>query len=239
MARILTALRNRFSKLAHANKRRGDAQSEPILGIIDHFHAVCDYILNFYFNDQLNVNQNMKQATAAWKSIFPFTDSLCKKLESRKEFELYGLCIRLIALIRFYMYSRMESSTRTVLLQQIKYGEEGEKKMTDRACVELSENLLHEYEKAERAYKESERHLNYGTLVSQYPETFKSVCMEGNLLAGITLGGEAGVSVSPMFPFVPYSPLHHAAIVSKCILAEYVAKNNLKYTPISKPEEFM
>lgn len=224
-----------FNKLALANKRRGDTQSNPIFGIIDHFHAFCDYILYFYYVDRLNVN-NFKQASAAWKSIFPFTDSLLKKLESRKELELHGLCIRLNSLIRFYMYSRMEASTRPVLQQQINNTSE---RMTDRACVELSENLLHEFEKAERAYKDSERHMSFSTLVSHYPETFKNVCMEGNLLAGITLGGEAGVSVGPMFPFVPYAPLHHAAIVSKCILSEYVSKNNLKYMPISKPEEFM
>jgi hypothetical protein len=230
---------DRFSKLAHANKRRGDTQQDAILGMIDHFYAICNYILNFYYSDKHTINPNMKQSTAAWKSIFPFCDSLTKKLESRKEHELCGLCIRLVALIRFYMYSRMESSTRSILLQQMKSSGDEEKKMTDRTCVELSENLLHEYEKAEKAFKDSERHMNYSTLVTQYPETFKNVCMEGNLLAGITLGGEAGVSVSPMFPFAPYSPLHHAAIATKCILAEYVAKNNLKYTPISKLEEFM
>ena len=222
--------------MALANKRRGDTQTNPIFGIIDHFHAFCDYILNFYYIDRLNVNASFKQTSTAWKSIFPFTDSLLKKLESRKEHELLGLCIRLNSLIRFYMYSRMEASTRPVLQQQINNANE---KMTDRACVELSENLLHEYEKAERAYKDSEKHLTYATLVTKYPETFKNVCMEGNLLTGITLGGEAGVSVGPMFPFTPYSPLHHAAIVSKCILSEYVTKNALNYTPISQPEEFM
>lgn len=223
--------------MAHANKRRGDGQTNPIFAMIDHFHAFCDYILNFYYVDRLSPTANFKQASIAWKSIFPFTDSLLKKLESQKEYELYGLCIRLNSLIRFYMYSRMESSTRPVLLQQMN-NTNGEK-MTDRACVELSENLLHEYEKAERAYKESERYMGFSTLVTQYPTTFRNVCTEGNLLAGITLGGEAGVSVTPMFPFSPYSPLHHAAIVAKCILAEYVTKNNLKYTPISKFDEFM
>lgn len=205
--------------------------------MIDHFHAFCDYILNFYYVDRLNINANFKQASIAWKSIFPFTDSLLKKLEARKELELHGLCVRLNSLIRFYIYSRMETSTRPMLLQQMNNTKED--KMTDRACVELSENLLHEYEKAERAYKDSERHMSYSTLVTKFPETFRNVCTQGNLLAGITLGGEAGVTVNPMYPFAPYSPLHHAAIVAKCILAEYVAKNHLKYTPISNPEEFM
>lgn len=223
--------------MAHANKRRGDHETNPVFAMIDHFHAFCDYILHFYYIDRGNPTANFKHASVAWKSIFPFTDSLLKKLEAQGEYGLYGLCKRLNSLIRFYMYSRMESSTRPLLLQQI--NNTNKEKMTDRACVELSENLLNEYEKAERAYKESDRFMSYSTLVTEYPETFRNVCMEGNLLAGITLGGEAGVSVSPMFPFAPYSPLHHAAIVAKCILAEFVFKNKLNYTPISKCDDFM
>lgn len=228
-----------FKQLAHANKRRGDHQKDPVIGIIDHFHALCDYMLNFYFIDKVNTNVPFKQASVAWKSLFPFSDSLLLKLQANHLDELYGLCVRLVALIRYYIYSRMESATRPLLTKHLSSGGSQDSSYTDRTCIEMTEGLLREHEKAEKCYKESEKYMTFGKVASQFPGTFKDVCIDGNILAGITLGGEAGVSVGPMFPFTPYSPLHHAAIVSKCILNEYVTKNNLNYSPISKPEEFM
>ncbi|KAL9551611.1 hypothetical protein MBANPS3_004165 [Mucor bainieri] len=228
-----------FKQLAHANKRRGDHQKDPVVGIIDHFHALCDYILNFHFNDKANKHVPFKQASVAWKSLFPFSDSLLLKLQANHLNELYGLCLRLVALIRYYIYSRMESATRPLLTKHLSSSGSQDSSYTDRTCIEMTEGLLREHEKAEKCYKESEAYMTFGKMASQFPGTFKDVCIDGNILAGITLGGEAGVSVGPMFPFTPYSPLHHAAIVSKCILNEYVTKNNLNYSPISKPEEFM
>ncbi|CEP12804.1 hypothetical protein [Parasitella parasitica] len=227
-----------FKQLAHANKRRGDKEKDPLIQIVDHFHALCDYILNFYYVDKANANIPFKQASVAWKSLFPFCDSLLLKLQTHRQDELHGLCVRLIALIRYYIYSRMENATRPLLTKYLS-GASEDGNITDRKCIEMTDGLLREHEKAERCYKESEKHMTFGKVASQFPATFKDVCVEGNILAGITLGGEAGVSVAPMFPFTPYSPLHHAAIVSKCILSEYVAKNNLSYCPITKPEEFM
>ncbi|CAO0797546.1 unnamed protein product [Mucor circinelloides] len=228
-----------FKQLAHANKRRGDSQKDPVIGIIDHFHALCDYMLNFYFIDKVNTNVPFKQASVAWKSLFPFSDSLLLKLQANHLHELYGLCVRLVALIRYYIYSRMESATRPLLTKHLSGSGSQDSNYTDRTCIEMTEGLLREHEKAEKCYKESEKYMTFGKVASQFPGTFKDVCIDGNILAGITLGGEAGVSVGPMFPFTPYSPLHHAAIVSKCILNEYVTKNNLSYSPITKPEEFM
>ncbi|EPB85343.1 hypothetical protein HMPREF1544_07886 [Mucor circinelloides 1006PhL] len=228
-----------FGKLAHANKRRGDTQTEEFFGMIDHFHALCDYILNFYYVDKTSADKvSFKQASQAWKSLFPFTDSLLAKLESHQHFDLYGLCARLISLVRYYIYKRMIDSTRHLLRKQLAL--DGEKDASSsRVCIQVSEGLLREYEKAERWYRTSEKYLSYGTMATQFPQTFKHVCIEGDLSAGITLGGEAGVSVEPMFPFTPYSPLHHAAIVSKCMLSEYVRTKKFDYSPISQPEEYM
>ncbi|KAI8639999.1 hypothetical protein BD408DRAFT_445523 [Parasitella parasitica] len=227
-----------FSKLAHANKRRGDGQTEELFGMIDHFHALCDYILNFYYVDKSSSDKiSFKQASMAWKSLFPFTNSLLAKLESRHHYDLYGLCARLISLVRYYIYKRMIDSTRLLLAKQL--SEDGDESSSSRACIQVSEGLLREYEKAERWYRTSEKYLSYGTIATQFPQTFKRVCIEGDLSTGITLGGEAGVSVEPMFPFTPYSPLHHAAIVSKCMLSEYVCIKKLDYSPISQPEEYM
>ncbi|KAL9541370.1 hypothetical protein MBANPS3_009165 [Mucor bainieri] len=228
-----------FSKLAHANKRRGDNQTEEFFGMIDHFHALCDYILNFYYVDKTSVDKlSFKQASQAWKSLFPFTDSLLAKLESHQHYDLYGLCARLISLVRYYIYKRMIDQTRHLLGKQLAMKDDKDSS-SSRVCIQVSEGLLREYEKAERWYRTSEKYLSYGTMATQFPQTFKHVCIEGDLSAGITLGGEAGVSVEPMFPFTPYSPLHHAAIVSKCMLSEYVRTKKFDYTPISQPEEYM
>ncbi|CAO3648857.1 unnamed protein product [Mucor fragilis] len=228
-----------FSKLAHANKRRGDNQTEEFFGMIDHFHALCDYILNFYYVDKISADKlSFKQASQAWKSLFPFTDSLLAKLESHQHFDLYGLCARLISLVRYYIYKRMIDQTRHLLGKQLGLDDDKDSS-SSRLCIQVSEGLLREYEKAERWYRTSEKYLSYGTMAMQFPQTFKHVCIEGDLSAGITLGGEAGVSVEPMFPFTPYSPLHHAAIVSKCMLSEYVHAKKLDYTPILQPEEYM
>ncbi|GAN02410.1 hypothetical protein MAM1_0021d01853 [Mucor ambiguus] len=227
-----------FSKLAHANKRRGDNQAEELFGMIDHFHALCDYILNFYYVDKTSVDKvSFKQASQAWKSLFPFTDSLLAKLESHQHYDLYGLCARLISLVRYYIYKRMIDQTRHLLGKQLAMDDKDSS--SSRVCIQVSEGLLREYEKAERWYRTSEKYLSYGTMATRFPLTFKQVCIEGDLSAGITLGGEAGVSVEPMFPFTPYSPLHHAAIVSKCMISEYVRNKKFDYTPISQPKEYM
>ena len=228
-----------FNKLAHANKRRGDGQTELVFGMIDHFHALCDYILNFYYVDKSSSDKvSFKQASVAWKSLFPFTDSLLAKLESHQHFDLYGLCARLISLVRYYIYKRMIDSTRLLLAKQLSHDGD-QNSSSSRVCIQVSEGLLREYEKAERWYRTSEKYLSFSTMATQFPQTFKRVCIEGDLSAGVTLGGEAGVTVEPMFPFTPYSPLHHAAIVSKCMLSEYVSIKKLDYSPISQPDEYM
>lgn len=207
--------------------------------MIDHFHALCDYILNFYYVDKSSSDKvSFKQASVAWKSLFPFTDSLLSKLESHQHFDLYGLCARLISLVRYYIYKRMIDSTRVLLAKQLAHDDD-QSSSSSRVCIQVSEGLLREYEKAERWYRTSEKYLSFSTMAIQFPQTFKRVCIEGDLSTGITLGGEAGVTVEPMFPFTPYSPLHHAAIVSKCMLSEYVSIKKLDYSPISQPDEYM
>lgn len=207
---------------------------------MDHFYALCNYILNFYYVDKSSSDKvSFKQASVAWKSLFPFTDSLLTKLELHQHYDLYGLCARLISLVRYYIYNRMIDSTRTLLAKQLAHDNDGQSSSSSHVCIQVSEGLLREYEKAERWYRTSEKYLSYCTMAKQFPETFKHVCIEGDLTAGITLGGEAGVKVEPMFPFTPYSPLHHAAIVSKCMLNEYVSMKKLDYTPISQPEEYI
>ena len=227
----------RFKQLAHAHKRRGDTQTTAIFAIIDHFHALCDYMITFYFTDKVNTQIPFRQASATWKSLFPFTDSLLKKLEANDLKQLRALCLRLIALIRYYIYSRMESSTRPLLTMHL--NNDHDDNYTDRTCIEMTEGLLREHEKAGRYYLDSEEYMTYGKLASYFPQTFKNVCIDGNISTGITLGGEADGSVGPMFPFTPYSPLHHAAIVSKCILNEYVTKKKLDYSPISYTDDLV
>ncbi|KAI8084326.1 uncharacterized protein B0P05DRAFT_535107 [Gilbertella persicaria] len=205
------------------------------MGILDQFHALCNYILSFYYVDKGSTHVSFKQASVAWKSLFPFTDNLLKKLEQQQYFHLYGLCSRLVALVRYYIYNRMTSSTHKLISNHLSQTQG----QVPRLCLDVSENLLQEYVKAERWYRISERNFTYQTMITEFPQAFQDVCVQGNVSAGISIGGEAGVSIEPMFPFTPYSSLHHAAIVSKCMLNEFVKQKKLDYQPIFKPEEFM
>ena len=225
----------RFSQLAHASKRRGDSQSDVTMSVLDHFYSLCDYILSFYYADKNNTQMSFRQASQAWRSLFPFTDNLLKKLEQQKHLVLYGLCARLVSLVRYYIFSRLSVSTQLKLKNYLSQ----EKGNDDRNCLESSTSIFREFERADRWYRVSEQHFNYASMTTDFPQTFQQVCVEGNLLAGISIGGEAGISLEPMFPFTPYSPLHHAAIVSKCMLKEFVQQKKLEHQPILKPEEFV
>ncbi|KAI8387400.1 hypothetical protein BD560DRAFT_443276 [Blakeslea trispora] len=223
----------KFSQLAHASKRRGDNQSDMTMSILDHFYALCDYILSFYYADKNSTQLSFRQTSQAWRSLFPFTDNLLKKLEQQKHLVLYGLCARLVSLVRYYIFSRLSLPTQ-IRLKTYLSQEQGSE---DRSCLESSASIFREFERGERWYRMSEQHFTYASMIADFPQTFQHVCLDGDVLAGISVGGEAGVSLEPMFPFAPYSPLHHAAIVSKCMLREFIQQKKLDYQPIVKPEE--
>jgi hypothetical protein len=223
-----------FGKLAHANKKRGDGQKDAIFMILDHFYSLCDYILNFHFMDIANPNPktSVKEATVAWRTLFPFAEALLPKLKSHGLLSLYGLCSRLVSLVRYYVFNRAVTISRTAIMNLTS---DDNLKNPEEAC-KLSRDILDEHTKAEQWYQSSEKYFSLTQFMEDYPKTYEDVCASGDLSAGIHVGGEAGTTIGPIFPFSPYFPLHHVAIVSKCIIQEYIASNQVAYTPISKDQ---
>ncbi|KAI7867959.1 hypothetical protein BDF14DRAFT_1798031 [Spinellus fusiger] len=215
-----------FKKLASAYKHRGDQPDQEIIGVLDHIQALLNYVLAFFYQDKIGKENSIDN----WTTLHPFCDVLLKKLYSKKEMELYGLCLRISALVRFYSSSRRTS----IIAHRAKKLKENDKSSMDHLL-----NYAKDHEKAYGALRECEKYLGYQHVLEKYPETFESICKKGDLSNGIVLGGEAGVKVEPMFPFAPYSRLHHAAIMGKCILREYVSQKGLKYNAISDTNDFM
>ncbi|KAI7904344.1 uncharacterized protein BX663DRAFT_504736 [Cokeromyces recurvatus] len=216
-----------FKKLAHAYKKRGDAQTDPSIGALDHFHALCNYMLSFYFADKSNSDVPSKQSIAAWKSLFPFAEVLLRKLQERKLDVLWGLCTRLLALIRFAVHGIMVDATIPLV------------KKKEGIPAEMVESLVLEHAKAKRLLKDSEQHASFASWARLFPGSFKRTVLGGDFLAGVVLGGEAGVSVGPGYPLSPLSELNLAALAVKCILAEWVSSMGVDYAPITSTDDFM
>ncbi|KAI8879101.1 hypothetical protein K501DRAFT_194335, partial [Backusella circina FSU 941] len=150
---------------------------------------------------------------------------------------LLAVAKRLVALARFHVFVRMESVLRPTITERLAHTDSTK---NDNKHFQEVQTLMSCYDRAQRLMRDSEKVLNCASLQSLYPETFRKVCIEGDLSSGITLGGEAGVTVSPLYPFTPYTTqLNHAAIAAKCLLAEYVDKNNIKYEVITDVKDFM
>ncbi|KAG0181678.1 hypothetical protein DFQ29_007458 [Apophysomyces sp. BC1021] len=223
-----------FLNLATAHKRRGDQADSEIKCILDHFHAFLNYILTFYFRDRLGQDNNQKN----WETLHPFCDVLLNKLRVRKEMELYGLCLRMKALVHFHTFSRREVHVRQKISTL-----HGKDKSADKQKVEDyskdADRTFNEHEQAYGALRESEKYLSFLDIQTKFPESFRRVCIQGEPGPGIVLGGEAGTTVGPMFPLTPYSRLHHACIMAKCILSEYTTVQKLNYHYITNTDDFM
>ncbi|KAF7725231.1 hypothetical protein EC973_000319 [Apophysomyces ossiformis] len=223
-----------FQKLATAHKRRGDQADSEIKCILDHFHAFLNYILSFYFCDKLGMESSQKN----WETLHPFGDVLRSKLRARKEMELYGLFLRMKALVYFHTFSRREATARQNIASL-----HGKEQTVDRQKIEDyskdADRTFNEYEQAYSAFRESEKYLSFLDIQTKFPESFQRVCIKGEPGPGIVLGGEAGTTVGPMFPLTPYSRLHHACIMAKCILSEYTTVQKLNYHYITDTDDFM
>lgn len=208
-----------------------------MLSILNHMHALLNYVLAFYYTDKRGQEFNWRN-WGSMRGLMDFTLGRLQKLQEHKE--LYGLLLRISSLIKFYMFSRQEGQVKRKLGSLT-----GEQQQQQQAASDVVANAqycleaLGNYEAAYGALREAEKFLGYEHIQQKFPETFKNVCMKGDLSAGIVLGDEAGDGCSPMFPFAPFSRLHHAAIMAKCILAEFVAQNGIDFTPITNTDDYM
>lgn len=227
----------RFQKLALAYKRRGDHALTEISRLLDHFQAFLNFVLSFYFQDKLKY----ERLENSWDTLLPFSGVLLNKLRSNKAKDkrydaIYGVCLRMHSLVHFYVSHRQEQFAKPKVNQLCQDTFDDTKRAQYSKVVQKM--VLHN-ETAYTTLRESDRYMAFDVLQERFPVSFRDVCVNGSVGAGIVLGGEAGVTVGPMFPLVPYARLHHAAIMAKCLLQELVDTEGIDYLTITKTEDFM
>ncbi|KAI9246745.1 hypothetical protein BDA99DRAFT_565451 [Phascolomyces articulosus] len=231
-----------FRKLATAYKHRGDPRIKEITGLIDHMHGILNYVLSFYYQDK---KPDKYQSLAHWESLYPFASIVMRHLQSKREMQLYAVCANVMAMVRFYTFRRRETIANKKLDPLLMTEKTAEAASTPiKASVahdsaKLARQALTDFEEAYKLYKEADKHMNQEQFKEQFPKTQKTVIDQGEYGPGIVIGGEAGITIEPRYPFVPFAKLHHAAIVAKCVLHEYLQKHHLEYTPISDTDDFM
>ena len=225
--------------MATAYKHRGDPRTKEIIGLIDHMHAILNYVLSFYYQDK---KPDKYQSLAHWESLYPFASIVMRNLQQKREMQLYAVCAHVLAMVRFYTFRRREMVANKKLEPLI--SDKPQEASSIKATVahdaaKGARQALTDFEEAYKLYKEGDKHMNQEQFKEQFPDTQKAACDKGEYGPGIVIGGEAGITIEPRYPFVPFAKLHHAAIVAKCVLHEYLQKNHLAYTPISDTDEFM
>ncbi|PHZ17243.1 uncharacterized protein RHIMIDRAFT_288181 [Rhizopus microsporus ATCC 52813] len=203
-----------YYNLAHTYKQRGGSEQDDLIFVLSHLHAFCNYIVSYYYKKKQNTDVAPSELVAAWKSLLPLGDMLLAKLKAQEQYLLYGICLHLMPMVRFRVFNKMQAPS-------------------------VSDDLLEEYEQAMAMNTSSEKYFNYRVMASKLPSTFKQVCVDDNLLSGVTIGGEAGVQVAPMFPFHLSASLLRGAICTKCILSEFVSSMKLDFTLIDDTDGYM
>ncbi|CEG84391.1 hypothetical protein RMATCC62417_18200 [Rhizopus microsporus] len=224
-----------FCNLAYTYKQWADGEQVDLVFALSHLHALCNYIVSYYYKEKQNPDAAPSESAAAWKSLLPLGDMFLAKLQAQEQYLLYGICLRLMAMVRFRIFSKMQDEVRGALVRHL----EAPSVSGDHQHVKMSCDLLEEYEQAMAMNTSSEKYFNYGVMASKLPSTFKQVCVDGNLLSGITIGEEAGVQASAVFPFHVNASLLHGAICTKCILSEFVSSIELDFTLIDDTDDYM
>ncbi|KAI8974075.1 hypothetical protein BDB01DRAFT_881676 [Pilobolus umbonatus] len=73
----------------------------------------------------------------------------------------------------------------------------------------------------------------------EFPKSFESIVIQGDLSSGVNLNGEAGVETAPMYPFSPVSSVRHAAIAIKVILGKFIEARDLEFKLLKGPEDYL
>ncbi|ORE08718.1 hypothetical protein BCV72DRAFT_323094 [Rhizopus microsporus var. microsporus] len=105
--------------------------------------------------------------------------------------------------------------------------------------IKMSYSLLEECEQAMVMNASSQKYFGYEVMASKLPSIFKQVRVNGNLLSGVTIDGEAGVELSPIFPFELNASLLHGALCTKCILSEFVSLMKLDFKLIDDTDDYV
>ncbi|KAI8974076.1 hypothetical protein BDB01DRAFT_900001 [Pilobolus umbonatus] len=191
---------------------------------------------SFYYMDCLHANSPFTEAIEGWRSLFPYVKTIMKQMQEKNEHILYGLCCSLMSLIHFYLFRRLEKTTKPDLAAYFN----NEDSITGaKELIARSDELLKEFEKGQYFFSCSERFFNIGVLAKEFPKSFQSIVIQGDLSSGVNLNGEAGVKTAPMYPFSPVSSLRHAAIAIKVTLGEFIEARNLEFKLLKGPEDYL
>lgn len=218
-----------FNKMATMMKHRGDSALQTKAGVLDHFHALCSYILSFYYADKLN-RTTIRESTITWKTLFPFCENLMRNLEANDMTELRPLCVRLMGLIRLYLHRRLKTSLPS---PPSKEDTVGMKKYLD-----MCHSVFREEIKGFEYVVSSEKLCGFIGLKKSFPTSFKKICVEGDFSEAVFLGEEE-TSLPPHIPFLPSSTIHLSSLSARHILNEYVSNHSIPFSPLMEPGDFM
>ncbi|KAI9285791.1 hypothetical protein BC943DRAFT_323072 [Umbelopsis sp. AD052] len=227
-----------FRELALQYKRSADqscqTQDGEPAGIAEYLHSIFNYILSYHFNDKFDTSEN---SFVRWENLQPLLKFVSQTLKKREEWHLYGLCMKVNALINFNAFRMRQTPVRrcmTKLHESIKSHSEATTAMSSEYIPQV-EKLLNLHELANVQWDEGEMYFDWHAFQDRFPNTWKQVCVDGDFSKGTVFGEETADMKGPLFPMTPFSKLNHVAVMGKCIVSEWITAHNIHFQPISDP----
>ncbi|CAM0143074.1 unnamed protein product [Umbelopsis sp. WA50703] len=227
-----------FRELALQYKRRADQscqnQDEEYVGIAEYLHSIFNYILSYHFNEKIDSAEN---SYVRWENLQPLLKFVSQTLKRREEWQLYGLCMKVNALINFNAFRLRQTPVRrrmTRLHELLKTQSEAAPALSSEYVPQV-EKLLNLHELANVQWDEGELYFDWQTFRDKFPITWKAVCVEGDFSKGTLFGEEIADMKGPLFPVTPFSKLSHVAVMGKCLIDEWITAHNIDFQPISDP----
>ncbi|CAO3658376.1 unnamed protein product [Umbelopsis vinacea] len=227
-----------FRELALQYKRSADqscqTQDGELVGMAEYLHSIFNYILSYHFNDKFDSAEN---SYVRWENLQPLLKFVSQTLKKREEWHLYGLCMKVNALINFNAFRMRQTPVRrcmTKLHELIKVHSEATTAMSSEYVPQV-EKLLNLHELANVQWDEGELYFDWQAFRDRFPNTWKQVCVDGDFSKGSVFGEEIADMKGPLFPMTPFSKLNHVAVMGKCIISEWITAHDIDFQPISDP----
>ncbi|PHZ17442.1 uncharacterized protein RHIMIDRAFT_310158 [Rhizopus microsporus ATCC 52813] len=97
-----------------------------------------------YYTDKQRTSDKPSESVTAWKTLLSLGDMLLASLNAQEQYLLYGICLRLVAMVRFRILDRMQGEVRSVLARHLQAPSVSD----DLQYTKMSRNLLEEYEQS-------------------------------------------------------------------------------------------
>ncbi|CEG80258.1 hypothetical protein RMATCC62417_14620 [Rhizopus microsporus] len=130
-----------FRNLVHTYKQRGDSEDQ-LTSTLSYFYAFCNCIISSYYNDKQRTSDKPSESVTAWKALLPLGKMLLANLKAQEQYLLYGICLRLVAMVRFRIFDKMQGEVRGVLARHLQAPSISD----DLQYIKTSRDLLGEYE---------------------------------------------------------------------------------------------